>query len=186
MVRRPNPEVLEKAKELFFKENPDANTPEINELIEGGYIKRAKELVGAEKRRAKDAELKAKEQEKEYYRQLAEEFYEKMQDKQELLEQKICPRCGRRFTYLEERKNGSNTYVYCVHVRKHNGKRSIKKCYLGPKTAYIYTNTFNFNILTVRSPLADSSADIKYLIELMQYFRENGNLEKVIELINGT
>jgi len=98
---------------------------------------------------------------------------------EELLKQKICPRCGEHYTYIEKRKIGNNVYVYCVHVHKHNGKRNIKKCYLGPETAYIYANTFNYKIIMVRSPLADNSADIKYLAELADYF----GVDKVIEIL---
>jgi len=98
---------------------------------------------------------------------------------QELLKQKICPRCGEHYTYLEKRQIGSNTYLYAVHVHKVNKKRKIKKCYLGPETAYIYANTFNYRILTVRSPLADNSADIKYLAELVDYF----GIDKTIEIL---
>jgi len=97
----------------------------------------------------------------------------------ELLKQKICPRCGQHYTYLEKRQIGSNTYLYAVHVHKHNRKRNIKKCYLGPVEHYIYANTFNEHILIVRSPLADNTADIKYLAELIDYF----GIDKTIELL---
>ncbi len=44
---------------------------------------------------------------------------------------KICPKCGQKFSYLEERRIGNRIYHYAVHVRREKGKRKVKKCYLG-------------------------------------------------------
>jgi len=94
----------------------------------------------------------------------------------ELLSEKVCPRCGEHFTYLEERTVGNNTYLLCVHVKKHGKKRTVKKCYLGPKEAYIYANTFNKPIIRVRSPLADQLADIRYALEILSHIKGTNKL----------
>jgi len=54
--------------------------------------------------------------------------------------EKICPRCGLKYSYIERRKVGDRVYLYAVHYFKVGGKRRIKKCYLGPESSYIYVS----------------------------------------------
>lgn len=55
-------------------------------------------------------------------------------------EEKVCPRCGLPFSYIERRKVKDRTYLYAVHVGYFMGRREIKKCYLGPAGSYDYVN----------------------------------------------
>jgi len=75
--RRINPLVYRKAIELYHQEHPESQgiLPEIEELSEGGYFKKARDLLSAEKRQAREAELKALHQEAQHYRQLAEQYH---------------------------------------------------------------------------------------------------------------
>jgi hypothetical protein len=61
-----------------------------------------------------------------------------VQKREEMLERGICPRCGQKYDYLEERQRGGNIYLYAIHVTWEGGKRKLRKCYLGPKGQYIY------------------------------------------------
>jgi len=94
----------------------------------------------------------------------------------ELLSEKICPRCGERYTYLEKRKIGNNVYLYCVHESRKGKKRTVIKHYIGPEVAYIYANTFNEPVIRVRSPLADQLADIKYALEILSHIKGTNRL----------
>ena len=46
--------------------------------------------------------------------------------------ERICPRCGQPYNWLEKRTIGDRTYLIAVHVV--NGVREI--CYLGPEDGY--------------------------------------------------
>jgi RNA polymerase-binding transcription factor DksA len=53
---------------------------------------------------------------------------------------RVCPRCGRPIDWLERRVRNGHVYIYAYHyVKDENGKRKVKKCYLGPEK-YDYTN----------------------------------------------
>jgi len=47
-----------------------------------------------------------------------------------------CPRCGLPIDFLEQRrtKSGQVYYIAWHYLRDENGKRKVKKCYLGPRT----------------------------------------------------
>ena len=49
---------------------------------------------------------------------------------------KVCPRCGNSFSYIERRRRGERVYFYAVHESYEDGKRHVKKCYLGPAQYY--------------------------------------------------
>ena len=53
--------------------------------------------------------------------------------------EKICPRCGKPYSYIERRRvKGTNlVYYYAVHMYKEGGKWKKRRCYLGPK---VYSN----------------------------------------------
>ncbi len=55
------------------------------------------------------------------------------------LPEKICPRCGKPYSYIERRRiKGTNlVYYYAVHMYKEGDKWKKKRCYLGPK---VYSN----------------------------------------------
>jgi len=52
--------------------------------------------------------------------------------------ERICPRCGRPYNYLEVRHTKSGDYLYAHHYIRINGKRVARKCYLGPRNGYKY------------------------------------------------
>ena len=85
--------VLDKAIELFFKDNPQATTtPEVSELYEGGYIREAREYFRDLRRKAQREFIKSKEQEAEHYRQqyeLAQLRIEELNKEIEQLKQQI-------------------------------------------------------------------------------------------------
>jgi DNA-directed RNA polymerase subunit F len=89
--------ILDKALELFFKENPQATTnPEISELYEGKYIQRARAILSNERRHINEQFLKNLQQEAFYYKQLAElnaehaqELNQKIEELKQQYEQKI-------------------------------------------------------------------------------------------------
>ena len=47
-----------------------------------------------------------------------------------------CPRCGLPIDFLEQRrtKSGQVYYIAWHYLRDENGQRTVKKCYLGPRT----------------------------------------------------
>jgi hypothetical protein len=49
------------------------------------------------------------------------------------LNDKICPRCGEPYAWLERRLRGNRVYLYAVHERVENGMRRRRRCYLGPE-----------------------------------------------------
>jgi hypothetical protein len=51
----------------------------------------------------------------------------------------VCPVCGEKCSYIEERTVGGNTYYYAVHVIGRGKDRKKIKHYLGPKK-YIYVS----------------------------------------------
>ncbi|OYT57274.1 MAG: hypothetical protein B6U76_01490 [Desulfurococcales archaeon ex4484_217_2] len=64
---------------------------------------------------------------------------------EDLSRTRICPRCGRKFSYLEKHRRGDRIYVYAVHYEGYSksGRRiskRITKCYLGPVEEYEYVS----------------------------------------------
>ncbi|MFP3138385.1 MAG: hypothetical protein RXS42_09270 [Nitrososphaeria archaeon] len=49
------------------------------------------------------------------------------------LDDKICPRCGEPYAWLERRLRGDRVYLYAVHEHVKNGVRRRRRCYLGPE-----------------------------------------------------
>jgi hypothetical protein len=49
------------------------------------------------------------------------------------LDDKICPRCGEPFAWLERRLRRDRVYLYAVHEHRENGARRRRRCYLGPE-----------------------------------------------------
>ena len=71
-----------------------------------------------------------------------EEFHRRgrrCQDKGE----RICPRCGKPYSYTERHKIGNRIYLYAVHYERYERlnnkiKKKVRKCYLGPENGYEY------------------------------------------------
>ena len=90
---------------------------------------------------------------------------------------KICPRCGHKYTYIEQRKQGNRIYYYAVHVIKEKGgKRRIRKCYLGP-SAYIYVTRLHEKENLVFRGLLETNRAIEYLEAILQSLL-NSSLDK--------
>lgn len=65
------------------------------------------------------------------------------------LEIKVCPRCGAEYSWIERRVTPHNVYLLAVHVYKEDGKRRVRKCYLGPEELYKHVErVHNLDALT--------------------------------------
>ena len=81
---------------------------------------------------------------------------------------KVCPRCGRQYEYIEERKQGERVYFYAVHVEKlPGGKRRVKRCYLGP-LVYSYVSKLHRKEGLVFKGLLEVNRAIEYLESILQ------------------
>jgi hypothetical protein len=81
--------------------------------------------------------------------------------------ERICPRCGQPYNWLEKRTIGDRTYLIAVHVV--NGVREI--CYLGPVGGYkIGAKTHPFLQLTGfgANPREELERRLKYIEENAQ------------------
>lgn len=47
--------------------------------------------------------------------------------------EKVCPRCGAPYSYIERLRIGGNTYLYAVHYVGKGKSRRKERCYLGPE-----------------------------------------------------
>ena len=80
---------------------------------------------------------------------------------------KRCPRCGRQYEYIEERKQGERVYFYAVHVEKlPSGKRRVKKCYLGP-LVYEYVSKLHNKEGLVLKGLLENNRTLEYIETLL-------------------
>ncbi len=52
-----------------------------------------------------------------------------------VMSEKLCPRCGQPYSYIEKRvvKGSKQEYFYAVHVYKEGDRWRKRRCYLGPK-----------------------------------------------------
>jgi len=82
-------QVLEKAMELFYEEHGDgAPVPEVAELVEGGYITRARQLLRSNgKKHVRMMELKYAKQEADYYARQVEQLQEQLEAKEKQIQQ---------------------------------------------------------------------------------------------------
>ena len=95
-------------------------------------------------------------------------------------EERICPRCGQKYNWLNEvsNKNG-RVYVYAVHVISwKNGKPKVRKCYLGPKDGYVYVSKMHEKEGLDLRPLTDVDRALEYLEEIVDYLNEKGSEEQ--------
>jgi hypothetical protein len=83
-------------------------------------------------------------------------------------EEKICPRCGSPYNYIDKRKVGDGVYYYAVHVEKTPEGRKVKKCYLGSES-YRYVEQFQHLSL---SGLIDEKRYLRYAINVLDKLNE--------------
>lgn len=85
--------------------------------------------------------------------------------------ERICPRCGLRYSWVERRRVDDQVYIYAVHDTMVGDKRRIKKCYLGP-VSYKYVTRLHEREGLVLRGLADSDRVMEYLDALIEYLSE--------------
>ena len=92
---------------------------------------------------------------------------------------KICPRCGLEFSYYETHRIGDKEYLYAVHYEGYSkdssGKirKKVRKCYLGPVSAYEYVTKMHFREGLVLRGLIDPDRAISYINALINYIRRS-------------
>lgn len=89
----------------------------------------------------------------------------------------ICPVCGQPYNWIETRTEGDQKYYYAVHYYGiKNGKKQIKKCYLGPSN-YIYVSMTNPIVLQGRIADLDQemSRVVTYLEDLLDRVETNAH-----------
>lgn len=103
---------------------------------------------------------------------------------------RICPRCGQRISALAKQKVGDRVYLYAQHYlgTDENGRRIIKKCYLGPLDGYVYVTKMHSDIgLTLRA-IADKRRLLEYITTLLNTLLvkdvDEEVLEEVLETLN--
>ena len=83
---------------------------------------------------------------------------------------RVCPRCGRPIDWIERRVKNGHVYIYAYHyVKDENGKRKVKKCYLGADR-YDYVSRKNYDLGTTFRGMAYSEAD-----RFSEYFNSAAN-----------
>jgi uncharacterized protein (DUF1778 family) len=87
--------------------------------------------------------------------------------------EKICPRCGMKFSYVEERRIGNNSYFYAVHVSREGKKRRVRKCYLGPSGSYVHVSHLHRDEGLELKGLMDRNRAIEYMNRLIDYITLN-------------
>ena len=80
---------------------------------------------------------------------------------------RVCPRCGKRYDWLERKIIYGRTYVYAVHEHKEGGKKYRKRCYLGPAYGYKH-GTATHGGLVLKSAV-DRARLFDYLYTLVVY-----------------
>jgi len=97
-------------------------------------------------------------------------------------EERICPKCGFPYSYIEERKVGNNVYYYAVHYLKTKGKRKKRYCYLGAKD-YINVAKVHEDLgLSFHSQVQNNRA-LSYLRQILSYFENEASEEEKQEAI---
>jgi len=110
--------------------------------------------------------------------------------------ERLCPRCGRRFSYIERREARGREYFYAVHyfgyeVVDGKVKKKVKKCYLGPRE-YEYVEKLHSLGLAglidrerfrryLKELLDSTEMDLKELLEVVRELATRA-LEEVEEL----
>jgi len=106
---------------------------------------------------------------------------EKGEQQQE--EEKVCPKCGQRYSYIEEREVGNNVYYYAVHYTYKNKKQKKRYCYLGAKD-YINVAKVHEDLgLSLHGQIQNNRA-IAYLRQILSYFENEAKEEEKQEAIS--
>ena len=90
------------------------------------------------------------------------------------MSERICPRCGERYSWIERHRRGNRVYLVAVHYLGtvyEGGKRKkrVRKCYLGPEDSYEYvTRTHGREGLVLRGAI-DRDRALLYLDILISY-----------------
>lgn len=92
-------------------------------------------------------------------------------------EARICPRCGRPYSYIKRTIVNDRVYLYAVHYKGYertpNGKikKKMEFCYLGPEDSYEYVTYMHKKEGLVLKGLTDPDRAINYLNALINYIR---------------
>ena len=98
-------------------------------------------------------------------------------------EEKLCPKCGLPYSYIEERKVGNNVYYYAVHYSKIKGKRRKRYCYLGPKSYVNVARTHEDLGLSFKGQIQNNRA-IAYLKQILGYLENEAKEEEKEEAVS--
>jgi len=93
---------------------------------------------------------------------------ESLMNDKESTDKPVCPRCGQLGGYLWARTVNDRKYYYWVHETKVNGKRKVRRCYLGPQE---YSHASIFNPIGLAGAL-DKDRFAKYARELLNQLNE--------------
>jgi hypothetical protein len=92
-------------------------------------------------------------------------------------EERLCPKCGLPYSYIEERKVGNNVYYYAVHYSKTNGKRKKRYCYLGAKD-YINVAKVHEDLGLSFHGQIENNRTIDYLRQILNYLKNEAKEEE--------
>lgn len=85
---------------------------------------------------------------------------------------KICPRCGEKYSYIGRLKVKGNVYCYAVHDKRLKGNRSVRRCYLGPEE-YRYVSKMHDREGLRLKGFTDKDRALEYLYSLLEYIVRN-------------
>ena len=99
-------------------------------------------------------------------------------------ELKICPKCGKPISYIEEQRKKSNVYYVAVHYLGYE-KPIVKKCYLGPKDYKYVTKQHNFTL----HGMIVLEREIEYLKQIINDLKSSQErierkLDEIIKILN--
>lgn len=95
------------------------------------------------------------------------------------MEERVCPRCGGKYAYIETHTRGDRSYVYAVH-REGKGKEARRwKCYLGPSDGYAYVSKTHRKEGLVLKGLQDADRAVEYLDALIAYIETTELTESI-------
>mgnify|MGYP001626450352 FL=1 len=78
-----------------------------------------------------------------------------------------------KYSYIERREIGNNSYFYAVHVSREKGERRIRKCYLGPSSAYIHVTHLHQDEGLELKGLMNKNRAVEYMNALIDYIASN-------------
>jgi hypothetical protein len=94
---------------------------------------------------------------------------------------RVCPRCGSKYAYIEEHARGERSYVYAVH-KEGRGKNARRwKCYLGPSDGYVYVSKTHRKEGLMLKGLMDADRAVEYIDALIAYI-ETTELDEAVRM----